>query len=124
MLQREGIEAAVARYRELRRTSATAGAYDFGEWELNELAREMAWAGDLPSAVAFLELNFEHHPQSPSIPGMLGPLFERLGRTDDAMAAYRQALEIDPENTAARDRLRALTEWAAGPAPGPAARTL
>ena len=108
VLQREGVDSAVARYRELRRTSATAGAYDFDEWEMNELARETAKAGDIPAAVAFLELNLEFHPESRSIPVMLGPLYERAGRIADAITAYRRALEINPNNAAARERLRVL----------------
>lgn len=109
VLEEDGVDAAVARYRELRETSATAGAYDFGEWEMNELAREVAAAGDTAAAASLLELNEEFHAASASIPATLGSLYEALGRTDDAVAAYRRALERNPQNRGARARLEALT---------------
>ena len=109
VLDEAGIDAAIARYRRLRETATLRGAYDFGEWEMNELAREVEAEGKTEASVAFLELNAEFYPQSASIPGTLGPLYEKLGRRDEAIAAYRRVLELAPDNRAARDRLRALT---------------
>lgn len=105
----EGIEAAVARYRLLREQGTLLGRYDFGEWEMNELARQLAAEGNTAAAVAMLELNEEFHARSASIPAELGPLLERLGRTDQAIAAYRRALERNPDHRASRERLQALT---------------
>lgn len=109
VLDREGIDAALQRYRDLREREATSGAYDFGEWEMNELAREVEKEGKTEAAVAFLELNGEFHPDSPDIPRTLGPLYEELGRREDAIAAYRRALEMNPQDRASQARLRALT---------------
>jgi tetratricopeptide (TPR) repeat protein len=109
VLDRDGIAAAVDRYRELRDREAMSGAYDFGEWEMNELAREVEAGGNTPAAIAFLKLNAEFHPESASIPGTLGPLYEQLGQKDDAIAAYRRVLELNPRSQAAQARLRALT---------------
>ncbi len=76
---------------------------------MNELAREVAAAGNDSAAIAFLELNAESYPDSRSIPLALAPLYERAGRRDDAIAAYRRVLELDPRNQTAQQRLRALT---------------
>lgn len=110
IVHEEGVDAAVERYRQLREGAAESGRYDFGEWEMNELARELEAEGDLAGAAAILELNEEFHSASPSIPRLLGALYERLGRTTDALGAYARALGRNPTNAAARDRVRALLE--------------
>ncbi|HSJ08619.1 MAG TPA: tetratricopeptide repeat protein, partial [Longimicrobiales bacterium] len=84
------------------------GAYDFGEWEMNELARQLALDGKVREAVAMLVLNEEFHATSFSIPLEIGRLQERLGDTAAAIAAYRRVLERAPDNPAARARLTAL----------------
>jgi len=109
VIEERGIEAAIERYRELRE-DALSGAYDFGVWEMNELARELEAAGQDAEAAAMLELNEEFHPRSASIPRELGPILERLGRVDEAIAAYRRALGLDPSDSGSLARLRALTE--------------
>jgi hypothetical protein len=70
----KGAAAAIDRYRELRKTTIVSGRYNFGEWEINELARVLAERGDKASAIAFLEMNAEFHPGSDAIPRMLGEL--------------------------------------------------
>lgn len=104
----DGVDAAVARYRELRETRGLAGAYDFGEWEMNEYARKLAGDGWTDAAIAMLELNEEFYPASRSIPLMLGGNYEAAGRIEDAIAAYRRALERNPDSRTARERLEAL----------------
>ncbi|MCI0432022.1 MAG: c-type cytochrome, partial [Gemmatimonadetes bacterium] len=56
VLANAGVDSAVSRYRELRLRASMRGVYDFGEWEMNELAREVAQAGNTVAAIAFLEL--------------------------------------------------------------------
>ena len=104
-----GAEAAVARYRELRERAMDEGAYDFGVWEMNELARQLEADGKVPEAAAMLELNEEYHPRDASIPRRLGPLYEALERPADAVAAYRRALGLNPGDGRSLERLRALT---------------
>jgi hypothetical protein len=105
----EGIPAAIARYRLLRERGTLMGAYDFREWEMNELARQLAAEGKTAAAIAMLVLNEEFYATSPSIPALLGTLYERESRKDDAIAAYRRALERNPNDRASRARLDALT---------------
>lgn len=107
-LDASGIPAAVERYRELRETMATRGAYDFGEQEMNGLALALAAEGRNAEAIAMLELNEEFHDDSQQIPVLLGQLFERENRTEDAIQAYRRALVRNPDNAFAEQRLEAL----------------
>ena len=105
----DGVEAAVARYRELHEHAMDDGVYDFGVWEMSELARQLEADGMVAEAAVMLELNEEFHPRDASIPRTLGPLYEALGRTEDAVAAYRRALGLNPRDGRSLERLRALT---------------
>lgn len=109
VIETEGVAAAVARYRELRERAMDEGIYDFGVWEMNELARQLEDDGMLAESAVMLELNEEFHPRDPSIPRTLGPLYERLGRTEDAVAAYRRALGLNPGDQTSLERLGTLT---------------
>lgn len=104
-----GVDAAIARYRELREHAMDEGAYDFGVWEMMELARMLEADGMVAEAAAMLELNEEFHPRDPAIPRELGTLYEALGRTDAAIAAYRRALGLNPRDRRTLDSLEALT---------------
>lgn len=108
LIEAEGAAAAEARYRELRAAAVTMGAYDFREWEMNELARQLAADGRLADAVAMLALNEEFHPASVAIPLEAGRLHERLGQREQAIGAYRRVLERAPEHAIARARIQAL----------------
>ena len=109
VIEGEGVDSAVARYRHLHDNALEDGAYDFRAGEMNELARELESAGNLAAATVMLELNEEFHPRDASIPRALGPLYETLGRTDDAVAAYRRALGLNPRDRQSLERLKALT---------------
>lgn len=109
VIETDGVEAAVARYRELHEHEMDEGIYDFGVWEMNELARELGADGMVAEAVVMLELNEEFHPRDSSIPRTVGPLYETLGRTEDAVAAYRRALGLNARDQRSLERLQALT---------------
>lgn len=109
VIAEEGVEAAAERYRELRENRMDEGIYDFGVWETMELARELEAQGDDQAAVAMLELNEEFHPTSAAIPRTLGPIYERLGRTEDAVAAYARAVGLNPADRNSLERLVALS---------------
>lgn len=109
VIESAGVDSAVARYRWLREVGMDEGIYDFGVWEMNELARQLEADGMVAEAAAMLELNEEFHPRNASIPRTLGPLYEELGRTEDAVAAYRRTLGLNPGHRRSVERLRALT---------------
>ena len=48
IVKKDGAAAAVARYRELRGGDTLSGRYNFGEWEINELARRLSEATRTP----------------------------------------------------------------------------
>lgn len=63
MLEEEGIDAAIQRYRQLSTTYAGARAYDFSFRPLNRLAERLGRAR-VVDVIRFLELNAEFNPTS------------------------------------------------------------
>ena len=103
-----GPAAAVASYRELRADTMVSGKYNFGEWEINELARELREAGDTAAAVAMLEMNADYYSESIAIDMALAELHVERDERDLAIARYRMALETQPENERVQRQLAEL----------------
>ena len=108
MIEGQGVEAAVARYRELRASDTLSGRYNFTEWEINELARRLVQAKNTAAAIAILEMNGEFNPKSPEIDFQIGELHRGRGERDKALARYRKALEKAPNHPAVKARIAEL----------------
>lgn len=107
IIDKDGAPAAVTRYRELR-TDMALGRYNFGEWEMNELARRLTAAGKTDAAIAMLEVNGEFNPKSADIDLLIGDLYRQQGEREKAAERYKRALEKAPESAAAKQRLAEL----------------
>lgn len=109
VIEKEGIDGAIARYRELRKDLAL-GRYNFGELSLLELARARNQASKADEAIALLELNAEMHPQSGMTDFQLAELYRARGDKDKAIARYKSAIEKEkgPAANRARQRLKEL----------------
>lgn len=108
VIDKEGIPVAVARYRTLRQDTLVFGSYNFGEWEMNELARRLTEAKKTEAAIAMLELNGEFNPKSAAVDFMLGELHRERGELERAIARYRLVLSKEPQNQPAARRLAEL----------------
>jgi hypothetical protein len=108
VIDKDGIPAAVARYRSLRQDTLVFGKYNFDEWEMNELARRLVEAKKTDAAVAMLELNGEFNPKSAAIDFQLGELHRLRGERDLAIQRYRSALVKEPQLQPALRRLAEL----------------
>lgn len=104
----EGAEQAVRLYEQYREDTYGRGMFDFGETETNEVADELAEEGRVEDAITLYEMNRRYHPESLAIHAALGGLYERAGRTDDAVAAWEKVLEIRPQHREAAARLAEL----------------
>lgn len=113
IIQTQGTAAAVAKYRELR-TDASLGRYNFGEWEVNELARRLSQAGKSQDAIAMLELNGEFFPKAPEIDAFIGEQYEKLGDREKALQRYRAALAKAPDNENIKKHLADLEKSGKG----------
>ena len=104
----EGVDAAIERYRELRASDPLSGRYNFGEWEINELARRLLEARNTTAAIAVLEMNREFYPKSAEINFQIAELHLQRGERDEALARYRTTLEKAPDHVRAKARLAEL----------------
>lgn len=91
-------------------------------YALNLRGRARQKAGDLKEALADVERSLSIKGDYVGTHILHGSILEQMGRRSDAVAAYRRALEIDPNNTAARKGLALLASGGqaagqAGPAP-------
>jgi tetratricopeptide (TPR) repeat protein len=71
--------------------------------------------GHLPEAIEIFKLNIELHPDSSHIHVSLGEAYEKSGQKDLAINNYKKALEINPDNKDAAERLKALQPVDAAP---------
>ncbi|MEM1247548.1 MAG: c-type cytochrome [Acidobacteriota bacterium] len=105
----DGIEAALAGYRELRADYHGSGTYDFSEVSLIASAEELLGKGGAEAAVRLLELNLEHHPESDWTRQTLAVAYEQAGRTGDALAVWRKILEENPGNSRVEQQIKRLS---------------
>src|SRR5687767_6637610 len=105
---REGADAAVKQYRELRAQHYGRGSYDFGEETLLTVVRRLANARP-EVAIPLAELNMEFFPKS--VNTLVQKAIAQSGRDDEAaIATLKQALEIEPENGEIKGRLYQIEE--------------
>jgi hypothetical protein len=108
---REGADAAVKQYRELRAQYYGRGSYDFGEETLLGVARRLANARP-EVAIPLAELNLEFFPKS--VNSLVQKAIAQGGRDDEgAVVTLKKALEIDPENGEIKGRLYQIEEMLA-----------
>lgn len=105
-IEADGLDAALARYRELRATEPDA--YDFGEPELNRLGYYYLRNGDVDTAIRIFQLNVEAYPDASNPYDSLGEAYMEAGDDERAIAQYRKALALNPGSANARQMLRRL----------------
>lgn len=104
----KGAEAAIVRYRELKTNQA--GAYDFGEEQLNNLGYYLIGMKKFKDAIAILQLNVEMFPKSANVYDSLGEAYMDDGNKELARENYEKSLQIDPGNINGVQRLKSLKE--------------
>jgi hypothetical protein len=108
---RQGADAAITQYRELRGQYYGRGTYDFGEDTLLSVARRLANARP-EVAIPIADLNLEFFPKS--VNTLVQKAIAQGGRDDEAaVATLKQALEIEPENGEIKGRLYQIEEMLA-----------
>ena len=105
-IPQKGIDAALQRYRELKRTQAAN--YDFSELVLNTLGYELLRNKKVKEAIEIFKLNVEMFPQSANVYDSLGEAYMVNGDKELAIKNYEKSLELDPQNKGAVDTLKKL----------------
>jgi len=108
VIEREGVDAAVKRYEELRGRYYGGFTYDFRVGPLSELARNLATRGQTDAAVRMAELEVEHHPESYRAHFVLAQMRQQGGDRQGALESMKRALDLAPED--ARPFLRRQLE--------------
>ena len=103
-----GLDSAVRAYRALRERYYGRASYDFGEFTLIGAVDGLTQARRFDDALGILRLNMEFYPQSSQTQTSIGEVYRTRGDTAAAIAAYRQALVLNPNDGGARQRLRQL----------------
>ncbi|MCA9758347.1 MAG: c-type cytochrome [Candidatus Eisenbacteria bacterium] len=106
---RDGIETAIAKYRELRERFYGTGSYDFSTGSLGKVAQTLAQEkGDLAGALQIVDLNVEMNPENAEVFVMRAELQAANGDDVGAKASVEHALELDPENRHAKRMLQQM----------------
>lgn len=103
-----GVKAAIALYNERREAFYGMAVYDFGEQTIVELASQLAQAQEMDAAIGLMQINVEHFPQSSTTYQTLAMLNMQSGKNEDAIAAIKKAIELDPDNPRLQGMLKRL----------------
>ena len=106
---KQGGEAAVAQYRDLRSRFYGRQAYDFGEQALIPVTERLANVRP-DSAVALLRMNIDFYPDSVQSHISLAYALTRARDYQGAIAALLAALRLDPANGVAKGMLAQLDQ--------------
>jgi len=107
-LVNRGADAAVAQYRELKRTNPNG--YNFDERALNRLGYMLLEKGRNADAIAIFKLNVEEYPKSGDAYDSLAEAYAKDGQKQQAIDNYRKCLELDPKNQDAANKLKELEQ--------------
>jgi CubicO group peptidase (beta-lactamase class C family) len=99
-----GIDATMRQMQALRVSSAPLKSDD----ELNQLGCDYMYSGKLDEAIAILKLNVELYPAVGNCYDSLGEAYMLKGSTALAIENYKRALELDPSNANAIQKLKEL----------------
>ena len=97
-VQADGVEAAIAEYRDLRKRHYGGFSYDFSPGVLSKLGQQLSKAGDNGSGIRFVQLEIEINGESPSAYNTLGAIQADAGLVDDAIDSYTRGLGLAPDN--------------------------
>ena len=102
----KGGAAAVAEYRRLK--AANPAIYDFSEDELNQLGYQLLGNDKTKDAIEIFKLNVEMYPKSSNPYDSLGEAYLKDNQKDLALANYRKAVELNPNNVGAMQVVKKL----------------
>ncbi len=106
-LEAEGLQAAIAEYREMRERYYGSFAFDYTSRPLNALGYELLGEGQVDNAISVFRLNVEMNPDESNVYDSLAEGYLARGDVELATIFYQKALELNPAN---RSSLEALAK--------------
>ena len=108
ILEKDGLVAAIEKYRALREKHYGGGGYDFSQNSLNSLGYQLLGKEQLKDAIAIFQLNVEMNPAAANPYDSLAEAYRKNGQNWLAFINYSKALELDPQNKNAEKMLNEL----------------
>ena len=109
VIEEDGVDAAAAKYGELREKYYGKGSYAFGPGTLNSVAETLARErSDPDGAITLMKLNVEANPDAVFSHMMLGQLHFMKGDQEAAVTSIERALELEPDNQRAKQMLERM----------------
>lgn len=108
VLVQDGVEAAVSRYRQLKKQEPES--WSFAENELNMFGYQLLARNLIDEAVVIFELNVEAYPEGFNTYDSLGEAYMIAGKNEAAITNYERSLELNPDNTNAVAMLARIRE--------------
>ena len=106
-IEKEGLETALRRYKELKQQQPDA--YSFGPGQLNLVGRKLLQHGKNKEALEVLKMNAELFPnEAAAIFDSLGDAYLAVGDKESATESFKKSLALDPGDTGAIESLRRL----------------
>jgi Photosynthetic reaction centre cytochrome C subunit/Tetratricopeptide repeat len=105
---KEGVDAAVAKYKQLRSEALDAGIYDFRDMMLLSVARRLREEKKADQSLALVRSTVDLFPNSANAAAALGMALLDSGDLAGAKTQFDRALQIDPKNGAAQQGLKRL----------------
>jgi CubicO group peptidase (beta-lactamase class C family) len=102
----QGVMAAIAQYRDIKQKNLDT--YDLGEGSLARMGFMLLRNNRNEDAISILKLNVEEFPKSSNSYGGLAEAYEQIGQKQLAIENYQRALELNPKDDQAKERLEAL----------------
>jgi len=106
--RRDGLDAAMRHYDDLKKRFYGRGAYDFGEDSLNEFGYDLLGSDDVQGAISVFQTNTDAFPESANAWDSLAEASARAGDIESAKRFYTKSLELNPGNQNARQKLAEL----------------
>ena len=108
--QEKGAEAAIARYKELKKDHPDDGQYNFTPPAVGIAASRMAEAKRVDDALALARFNALLFPDVSLVQAQVGQILLQKGDRAGAAEQFKKALNLDPANQAAQRGLKAAEE--------------
>ena len=105
-IEKEGLHAAIQKYKALKLEQPTA--YAFTPGQLNLVGRRLLQHGKDKEALEIFKLNSESFPNMTAIADSLGDAYLAVGDNENAIQTFKKSLAIDPADTSAAESLRTL----------------
>lgn len=109
-IEADGYEAGAKKYMEMRESYYGRASYDFGPQPLNTIAEHLFRGGKQDEAIAITKMNNELHPDYPWSRTLLGRFHLSRGETEEAIAAFEEALALEPDDEWVKKQIERLKQ--------------